>query len=192
MPHKARVVTVEEREALLRDGRKVRLRPVKPGDGELFLGFLGGLSAKSRDFMHGWSQLRTREHAESLALKTRSSDHGAVIAVPSTGAERILGYCWLDGLHTSTAPMLGIGVIDEAHEMGLGKVLLRTMMDHAGSLGIAHVRLGVWSDNARAVHVYRSVGFRDDPSFPPKDFDGRTELYLIVDTGARGTTPASC
>ena len=43
--------------------------------------------------------------------------------------------------------------------------------------------LGVWADNLRAVHVYKSVGFRIDPARPAKDFGGRTELYLVVETG---------
>jgi isopenicillin-N N-acyltransferase-like protein len=176
----------EERDLRLRDGRTVSFRPVRPDDGEMFHGFFSGLSAQSRDFMHGWSGLHSREHGESLALKVRCSDHYAVIAVPAGTAERIAGYCWLDGVHTADMPMLGIGIVDEFHEVGLGRLLLRTMIDHARRLGWPRLRLGVWADNARALHVYRSVGFQEDPSKPPRDFNGRTELYLVVETGVPG------
>jgi ribosomal protein S18 acetylase RimI-like enzyme len=83
-------------------------------------------------------------------------------------------------------PMLGIGIIDAYHEAGLGRVLLRTMMAFAGEMGYPQIRLGVFTDNARAVHVYRKVGFVDDPSMPAKDFDGRTELYMVAETGGQG------
>ena len=181
------LVSFQAHEVPLRDGRTVRLRLAEPGDGARFLEFYAGLSAQSRDFMHGWSTVEPRAHAESLALKTRSSDHCAIAAI-GTG-DRIVGYGWLDGLRTANKPMLGIGIIDEFHEGGLGKALLRTVIGLAGSIGLPHVRLGVWTDNARALHVYRSVGFRDDPTLPAKVFDGRTEFYLAVETGCAGPVP---
>ena len=41
--------------------------------------------------------------------------------------------------------------------------------------------LGVFADNRRAIHVYESVGFQLDPAFPARDFDGRSELYMVVE-----------
>jgi acetyltransferase len=165
----------------LRDGRRVRLRPVRPNDAPAFMSFFEGLSAQSRDFMHGWSKGCTPEHAAKLAARSEASDHIAVAALPDEG-ERFVGYCWIDGMGTPEVPMLGIGIVDEFHEAGLGRILLRTMLDRAGRRGAREVRLGVWTDNARAEHVYRSVGFRDDPEKPSRDFDGRIELYMIAQT----------
>ena len=168
---------------LLKDGRTVRLRKVRGSDVEFFLGFFGGLSAKSRDFMHGWSRegACTRPHAEALAAKTDSDANYALAVLDATpSGDRMVGYCWIDGLRGTNTPMLGIGVIDEFHEAGLGKALLRRMLDEAGKLGLERVRLGVWADNPRAIHVYDSVGFRIDPQMPAKDFDGRIELYLVA------------
>jgi isopenicillin-N N-acyltransferase-like protein len=182
-------LSIEPERALLRDGKEVRLRFSGPTDGALYFDFFGGLSEQSRDFMHGWSRMRSREQAETLALKTRCNDHLAILALPSKELGRVAGYCWLEGIKTAETPMLGIGIIDAFHEVGLGKVLLRAMLTQARMRGLPQVRLGVWTDNARAMHVYRSVGFHDDPSYPAKDFDGRTELYMVADTGAAG---ASC
>ena len=170
----------EEREAALRDGRKVRLRAVRADDVAGFVGFFDGLSAQSRDFMHGWSDQCTREHAEKLAARVDAPDHLAVVAVTIEQPERFVGYCWIDGMGGDDAPMLGIGIIDEFHGAGLGKILLRALVAWAGRLGAERVRLGVWMDNARALRVYRAVGFDDDPTLPAKDFDGRTELYMVV------------
>lgn len=168
----------------LRDGRSVTLRAVQPDDVDGFIGFFAGLSAQSKDYMHGWSAVGSREHAEGMVGKMASDDHTAIVAVSPD--ERIVGYCWLDGLESTDMPMLGIGVVDAFHEAGLGRVLLRTLIEHARAMGYPKVRLGVFTDNARAVHVYRKVGFVDDPSMLAKDFDGRTELYMVVETGGQG------
>jgi len=176
----------EEQGVRLNDGRTVRVRHARGSDTELFLGFFAGLSAKSRDFMHGWSgdKACTREHAESLAAKTHADDHCAqVVLVRAPPHERIVGYCWIDGLGNNDAiPMLGVGVIDEYHKVGLGKALLRLMIDQARASGMDRVKLGVWADNLRAIHVYESVGFRTEPAIPAKNFDDRTELYMVVET----------
>lgn len=171
-------------ETRLKDGRTVRIRRARGSDTEPFLRFLAGLSAESRDFMHGWSSASacTREHAESLAARALADDHHALVATDGEPPhERIVGYCWIDGLRSKEViPMLGIGIIDKYHEVGLGKALFRLMLEHAGTMGWERVRLGVWADNARAIHVYESVGFRTDPAMPAKDFEGRTELYMVV------------
>lgn len=167
---------------ILRDGREVRIRPVQSGDTELFLDYFDGLSPESRDFMHGWEHLGGRQQAESFAHSVQSPDHCAAMATAGM-PERMVGYCWIDGVQSMTIPMLGIGLIDAYHEIGLGSHLLRWMIAHAGTLGIARVQLGVFSDNARAMHVYEKAGFRSDPSLPPKIFGARTEVYLVVDTG---------
>ena len=173
-----------ERTAELKDGRMVRFRNVRSSDTALFLGFFEGLSAQSRDFMHGWSTRCNRDHAQSIAAQADSDGHhGVVVVVPAPSGERIVGYSWITGIGGLDTPMLGIGAIDEYHNVGLGSVLLRTMIEDARQLGLERVKLGVWADNPRAIHVYESVGFKSDPAIPPKDFDGRTELYLVVETG---------
>ena len=179
-----REVLFEEQEVLLRDGRMVRVRQARSTDAELFFRFINGLSGASRDFMHGWNRVTGQEkkHAENLAAKTNSDDHCALVAVVSEPQECIVGYCWIDGLKGTDIPMLGIGVIDAYQNAGLGRILLRLMIKHANKTGIERVKLGVWADNPRAIHVYRSVGFHEEKEILPKDFDGRTELYLVVET----------
>jgi len=44
---------------------------------------------------------------------------------------------------------------------GVGKVLLRTILEYLRSVGSTHVRLAVWDKNDRAIQFYRELGFRD-------------------------------
>jgi ribosomal protein S18 acetylase RimI-like enzyme len=167
----------------LADGRFVWIRRVRPSDAPLFETYFPGLLEQSRDYMHGWSgpQACTPEHAQALAARAASGDHVAVaVLAPGLGGERMVGYCWIDGLAGDDVPMLGIGITDDYHEVGLGKRLLRLMLAEAGRLGFERVQLGVWQDNARALHVYEAVGFRPIPDRPAKVYDGRVELYMIA------------
>ena len=177
--------TVEQR-IRLKDARTVRVRHARDSDQELFLTFFAGLSPKSRDFMHGWSSEKacTREHAEKLAAKTLWDDYcGLVVLDRAPPRERMVAYYWFEVIgNQPDMPMLGIGVIDEYHEVGLGKTLMRLMNDQARTRGVDKLKLGVWSDNSRAIHVYESVGYRIEPAIPAKDVDGRTELYMVVET----------
>jgi len=172
-----------ERTAELRDGRVVRFREVRGTDAELFLGFFEGLSAQSRDFMHGWSSRCNPEQAQAIVAQADSdSYYGLVVVTPEPTGERIVGYSWITGIGGAEMPMLGIGIVDAYHEVGLGSKLLRTMIEDARQMGLERVKLGVWADNPRAIHVYESVGFQRDPALPSKDFDGRIEHYMVVET----------
>ena len=170
----------------LKDGRTVPVRLVRNSDADLFLTFFAGLSSKSRDFMHGWNTDTscTPEHAARIAAKADAADYrGLVIVDGEPPKERIIGYSWIQGIGAADMiPMLGIGLIDEYHGAGLGTTLMQLMTDQARSLGVDRIQLGVFTDNARAIHVYESVGYRLDPASPSKDVDGRTEVYMVVET----------
>ena len=177
-------------ELRMTDGRSVWVRSVRASDAGRFMTFFEGLSAQSRDFMHGWSSpgACTAEHAEKLAAKAISEEHYALIVLASRDPDaRMTGYCWIDGVKSGHGlgdlPGLGIGIVDEYHGAGLGQALLRLTLDAAGQrLGLARLRLGVFADNPRARRAYAAVGFGQDPDMPLKDFDGRTELYMAVET----------
>jgi RimJ/RimL family protein N-acetyltransferase len=174
----------------LKNGRVVYTRSVRSTDAPLFMTFINGLSAQSRDFMHGWAIQCAPENAkgwtETLAAKADSEDHFALVALANDKAEeRIVGYCWIDGVTTGRClgdlPGLGIGIVDAYHGRGLGRELMRRVLATARErLHLARVRLGVFTDNPRAIHTYEAVGFRQDPDMPSKDFGGRTEVYMVV------------
>ncbi len=184
MTDKIRGEALEEGRVQLRNGRAVRLRRAESEDMEAFTLYVEGLSASSRDFMHGWSSIQdAHEKAVQLAAATESEDHFAIVATVSEPPERIVGYCWLDRATGPDIPMLGIGIVDEYHGQGLGRVLLTRMIRQAARFDFARIMLGVWTDNARGMHLYEAVGFHDDPEYPPREFEGRVERYMVAGTG---------
>ena len=159
---------------LLTDGREVYIRKQRADDTELFMGFFEGMSERNRSFMRGFTF--DRKQAEQISKQADSDDSYSLVVLPTNSpTERIIGYSWVIGLKTDVIPMLGIGIVDEYQNAGLGKLLLRQMQ-----ASVKKNVLGVFEDNPRAIHTYRSVGYKDYPEMHPQIFGGRKEIYMIV------------
>jgi len=174
------------RQLRLRDGRKVYARAVQASDADLLVAYFDAVSQENRDFMHGFRF--NRENAEAITADPDDNAWRRVVVVDrAEPGERIVGYSWITPTRETPErkPFLGIGLVDEFTNAGLGQALLRLMIRDAGQvLGLARLWLGVWADNPRAIRAYEAVGFRQDPEMPPKDFDGRKELYMVVAPGS--------
>lgn len=173
----------------LRDGTTVTLRRVGAADTDLFVEYLNALSVRSRHFFHPFTFDRTG--AESVTGNLGSQEYYRVVAtVCHMGKEAIVGYAWLQGLGGLDIPMLGIAVVDDYHERGIGKILLQALLGVGRSMGLQAIRLGVNDDNPRAIHVYGSVGFQHDPGKPPEDRGSHKQIYMVHHLGEPASAPA--
>ncbi|QND53366.1 GNAT family N-acetyltransferase [Phyllobacterium sp. 628] len=97
---------------------------------------------------------QTRKWLESLGAGTTS-----IVAEIN---QQIVGHA---GLHRSDgrrahAANLGIGVHDDFTRRGIGKALLRALIDAADNwLNIKRIELTVYCDNAAAIRLYEKFGF---------------------------------
>jgi putative acetyltransferase len=78
--------------------------------------------------------------------------------------DRVVGML---GLHVEQAPRrshcasFGMAVHDDYQDRGIGSALMVAMLDLADNwLGLRRVELLVYTDNARAVHLYEKFGFQ--------------------------------
>ena len=164
----------------------VRARPVESSDADLLMAFFEGITPGNQQFMHGFRF--GREMAERIAGTLDDPTWYRVVVVDRTEpGERIVGYSWIQPLGAQGAkPFLGIGLVDEFTSAGLGRALLRLMIRDAREVfGLDRLWLGVFADNPRAIRAYEAAGFRQDPDTPPKDFDGRIEVYMVACTERR-------
>jgi ribosomal protein S18 acetylase RimI-like enzyme len=58
--------------------------------------------------------------------------------------------------------VLGIGIVPEYRERGIGRLLMERVIEEAWKRGITRVELTVRADNERAAALYRALGFVDE------------------------------
>lgn len=73
--------------------------------------------------------------------------------------DQIVGWCRAFPDGSGNTAVIGIGLLPRYRNQGLGTHLLRNTFRWADQAGFCHLRLTVRSDNARAIHVFRKLGF---------------------------------
>lgn len=108
--------------------------------------------------------LSVPELSKLLANWGRDGD----LAVIAELEEQPVGAAWIrywsDADHSfgyvaSEVPELGIGVLPDYRNMGIGRKLMERLTADAARLGIGQVSLSVERDNP-ALHLYESLGFK--------------------------------
>jgi RimJ/RimL family protein N-acetyltransferase len=143
----------------LRDGRVVRVRPIRPSDAELLREFDGGLCEANHRFRYlGWMPPLPADRA--LAMATVDFEHrfALVATARREGREVIVADCRMVAEPDGTAE-IAIAVADDHHDVGLGPTLIRLMLAIAAIHGIETVVAQVRFDNAHMMHVLRGLGF---------------------------------
>lgn len=78
---------------------------------------------------------------------------------------------------------MGISIVQDYWNCGLGGFLLRLAMEQAKALGFEQLELGVYSDNPRAIHLYEKCGFMRygvlPHAFKLKDGTYRDEILMV-------------
>ena len=79
--------------------------------------------------------------------------------------------------------VMGISVLKETWGCGLGSFLMQLAVDQAKANGFEQLELGVYSDNARAIHLYEKFGFERCGTMPHafklKDGTYRDEIMMV-------------
>ncbi len=63
---------------------------------------------------------------------------------------------------------LGIAILRKFRGLGIGLAMMNTLMRECRKAGMKTLQLEVFANNARAIHVYRKVGFREVGRIPRK------------------------
>jgi ribosomal protein S18 acetylase RimI-like enzyme len=119
----------------------------------------------------GWvdppSKAEIRELLEKVSAAARVGD-GAVRLAYSGDRLVGLGY-WLRyerPTHRPHADLEKVAVASEAQGMGVGRLLTGALIDSAREAGIEVLTLDARGDNVNALHLYRTLGFREYGRLP--------------------------
>lgn len=146
----------------LKDGREVTIRTATEDDAFGLLLLIDSVARERRyllnteahwglDGQRQW--LRSVERAGGATLVAESEDGEIVGWSDLSRSAAALSH------HTAT---LGAGILDGWRDAGLGRALLTTIAEEARRLGLERLELHVRSTNARAIHLYESLGWRHE------------------------------
>jgi RimJ/RimL family protein N-acetyltransferase len=140
-------------------GLAIQLRPVRPGD-------LDVLRTLRRDFdTQKWLLGHPPPEDDTLAWIERreGAARGYFAIVCEDAGGRALGYVQLTDIHGIDRHAFGgIAIAASERGRGLGRLAMRELMRFAGAdLGLRKLMLLVRYDNAAALGLYRSLGFRE-------------------------------
>lgn len=153
MPHRY------PQEAVLRDGRRVLLRPFAQNDAAALHDFFGRLPAEYKRF--AWDNVENRALLDSWA---QNIDYSRVFPLVAIDGKKIVADATLH--QRDRGPLRLVGrikwMIDPDHRSaGLGTLLVNHLINIARERGLRHVNCMLISDlEADAVETLQTLGFK--------------------------------
>jgi L-amino acid N-acyltransferase YncA len=149
----------------LREGSRVRIRPICPEDVGRHAAFIDGLSSRSKHYLF----LAAIAHLSEPALRRMcDADYAHDMVYVAMAAddpdERQIGvsrYASADDL--SEGAEISVAVADAWQQKGLGSLLLRHLIDHAREQGIPRLYSIDSGTNEPMRRLARQFGFSEQP-----------------------------
>ena len=145
----------------LRDGTKVRLRPIVPEDEPLLHEAVASMSERTVYFRF-FSPIKRM--SDALAHRLAVVDYNDRFALVATtartnGKEKIVGVARYDRARATDVAEVAVAVIDEFQRRGLGRALLAELAKVARRHGIKTFTLIVLPENREMLGLLRKLGW---------------------------------
>ncbi len=108
----------------------------------------------------------TRVAGEELGRRLTDMACGTGVLLVVETDERIVGEGTLQRSNGDGSITLGLLILKDFRDKGIGRRLMGALEDEARRLGKQRIDLTVWSVNARGYHLYTSMGYREIGRFP--------------------------
>ena len=152
----ARHYVVDE---VLRDGRKVRIRAIRPDDKERLLEHFGGLGTGSRYFrFFGLKRALTSSDLVRFAELDFDRQAGLAATIEHNGRERFIGVGHYICTDLSSHAEIALAVLDEYQGTGIGQRLIGHLARIAHANGIVQFEANVMGNNQRMLTLLRHSG----------------------------------
>ena len=156
----------------LTDGRKVLIRPIRADDVARNARFLDELSPPSKHFLFLGGIARLSDEALRRLCDLDYADDMAYVALSADSldsrAARQIGVCRYAGASDKHGAEISVAVADDWQHHGLGKKLLRHLIDYARRHGVHRLYSLDSADNERMRRLAQELGFAEtrDPDDP--------------------------
>lgn len=138
-----------------------QIREMQPKDAEKILAYIKRIGGESDNLTFGTEGFPITVEKEQALLQAKVDDPKSIMYGVWCGEELIAdGSINALPRRMSHRAELGLTVIKEKWNKGIGSMLLHRLIEHAKASGIEIINLEVRSDNAVAIHLYEKFGFK--------------------------------
>jgi RimJ/RimL family protein N-acetyltransferase len=140
----------------LRDGSRVEVRPIQPGDKELLVGAFDRMSEDSRYRRFFQPVHELRPSVLEFLTEVDHHDHEALIALEDGQAVGVARF--VRSPEMPSRAEVAVSVVDDRHGNGLGTGLLELLADRAREENVTHFTALVQAENPGAVRILSALG----------------------------------
>ena len=147
--------------------QEIEIREILPDDAEQTRIFTRKAGGETDNLTFGEEGLPITLSAEQEYLQSVHEDAHSVM-IGAFDGKKLIGNGSLSGMprRMSHRADLGLSVLKEYWNRGIGSRLMESLIKYARENGIELIYLDVRSDNSSAIHLYNKYGFRKTGSYP--------------------------
>lgn len=157
--------TISTTTVQLKNNHTVTLRTAQPEDAAAFLGLVYGIFAEGEFVLSTLDDFRMTEEQEAAWIQENLDNPGNVVIV-AEGDGKIIGMINFRSEERKRVRHngeLSMSVHQAWRDKGVGRALLRALIEWAEQHPVLEkVCLQVFANNARAIALYTSLGFREE------------------------------
>jgi phosphinothricin acetyltransferase len=157
-------------EVVLGDGRKAVLRAPDWHDLDDFLALINELVDEDADILRS-THSSLSEEAEWLADRLADIERGSLVALVADMNGKVVASSDIaqrtpENPEHNHVGVLGIVISKDARGVGLGKILMRSLLELAKKAGLKVIILDMFATNTVARRLYESMGFVEVGKIP--------------------------
>lgn len=143
------------------NGHELILRNATDDDAEMLLKYLKETAVETRFLVKEPEEIDMTTEEEKAFIKRQNESEGNIMLLGFLDGE-FVGNCALNGMglfrfrHRVT---LGIALYQKFTGLGIGKVMMQTLIRLAKEMGYEQLELNVIANNERAIALYKKMGF---------------------------------
>jgi RimJ/RimL family protein N-acetyltransferase len=149
-------------ESLLKDGSRIVVSHAEPGDAAEIVAYIERVSGESDFLTFGPGEFGITVEGERKFIADLG-DGSSGFMLKGVVEKKIVSICTIQRASRSRVRHIGtfgISVAQSQWNLGVGRAMGAAMLEVARRIGITKVDLRVREDNANAIHLYESLGFR--------------------------------
>ena len=153
------------KEIKLKTGQTIEIRPPKKSDIKPLLKYVNDLSTEKTFVILQGEQKTLEEEKEYLNKSLKNISAGNIVQLLAFDKDVLVANVSIErkkNLIENHVCSLAMGIKKEYRDKGLGKILIKEIHSMAKKTlnGVKICRLTVFGNNARAIHLYESFGYK--------------------------------